>query len=246
MVVHLEGIMGRDAARAIQDVVVRSRPSEAGIVPTIMGAITMVVGATTVFVQLQSSLNNIWGVEASTRKSGFVAFVNARLASLAIVVAVGFVLLVSLLVSVALRAAISYANNWVAVGSWTLTASELVISFVVFTLLFALIFQVLPDVHIAWRDVWAGAAITATLFIIGRYLIALYLAYAAPGSAFGAAGSLVLILMWVYYSSLILLFGAALTRARTLAAGREVVPCREAVRVRQRPPQDESPPSPCI
>jgi membrane protein len=233
IVAQLEAFVGREGARAVEDAVSRSRIEVAGIFPTLAGVAALMVGATTVFAQMQTSLNSIWGVIAKPQRSGILVFLKSRILSLAIVLTIGFILLVSLLLSVALRAIIRYAEYWIPLHGALLTGAELLLSLVVITLLFAVIFKVLPDVHVAWQDVWTGAAITAAMFIVGRHLIALYLAYAAPGSTYGAAGSLVLILLWVYYSSLILLFGAAFTKARTLASGRRVVPGRMAVRVRQ-------------
>jgi membrane protein len=233
VVAQLEGSIGADAARAVEDAVARSRLEATGILPMLAGVIALLIGSTTVFAQMQISLNRIWGVVARPQRSGLLILVKARLLALAIVVAIGFILLVSLLVSVALRAIVRYAESWVPFPGVVLTATEFALSFVVITLLFAVIFKVLPDVQIAWEDVWAGAAITAVLFTIGRYLIAVYLTYATPESAYGAAGSLVLLLLWVYYSSLILLFGAALTHARTLASGKVVVPSATAVRVKE-------------
>lgn len=154
-----------------------------------MGIVALLIGATTVFAQMH-----------------------------AIVLTIGFILLVSLLITVAVRAIVRYAEGWIPFPTLVLTGTELLLSLAVVTLLFAVIFKILPDVRIAWGDVWLGAAITAVLFTMGRYLIAMYLAYTAPESPYGAAGSLVLLLMWVYYLSLILLFGAALTNARTLTS----------------------------
>jgi membrane protein len=182
---------------------------------------------------MQISLNRIWGVVAKPRKSSILILLKNRLLSLAIILTIGFILLVSLLLNVALRAIVAYAESWVPIPPLLLSSIELVLSLVVITALFAVMFKVLPDVVVDWQDVWAGAAITAVLFIAGRYGIAFYLAYTAPASTYGAAGSLVLILLWVYYSSLILFFGAALTKARVLAAGKAVVPRALAVRVRE-------------
>jgi membrane protein len=233
IVARLEELVGAEGARAVQDVVSRSRIQVAGILPTLAGLGALIFGATTVFAQMQISLNSIWGVRAKPRKSGLVVLVKSRILSLTIVLAIGFILLVSLLLSVALRAVMRYAESWIPLHPSVVTGAELLLSFAVITLLFAVIFKVLPDVIINWQDVWTGAAMTAALFIVGRHLIAVYLAYMAPASSYGAAGSLVLVLLWVYYSSLILLFGAAFTKARTLAAGKPVVPGAMAVRVRQ-------------
>jgi membrane protein len=230
---QLDEFIGTDAARAVEDAVARSRPEVAGLLPTATGLFALLVGATTVFAQMQISLNRIWGVAAKPRRSSILILLKNRMLSLAIILIIGFILLVSLLLSVALSAIVTYAEGWVPVPPLLLSGVELVLSLVVVTALFAVIFKVLPDVVLDWRDVWIGAAITAILFIAGRYGIAFYLAYTAPASTYGAAGSLVLILLWVYYSSLILFFGAALIKARVLAAGKKVVPRKMAVTVRE-------------
>jgi membrane protein len=230
---QLDDFVGTDAARAVEDAVARSRLEVAGIVPTLTGVLALLIGATTVFAQMQISLNRIWGVVVKPQKSGILILIKNRILSLAIVLIIGFVLLVSLLLSVALRAVVAYAENWIPVPALVLTGAEFLLSLLVITALFAVIFKVLPDAMIDWEDVWAGAAITAVLFIAGRYVIAMYLAYTAPASTYGAAGSLVLLLLWVYYSSLILFFGAALTKARVLASGKAVVPRAMAVLVKE-------------
>jgi membrane protein len=233
IVSRLDEFVGLDAARAVEDAVARSRPEVVGLVPTLIGVLALLVGATTVFAQMQISLNRIWGVVARPRRSSVLILLKNRVLSLTIILTIGFILLVSLLLNVALRAIVAYAESWVPVPPVLLTTAELTLSIVVITTLFAVIFKVLPDVVLAWQDVWVGAVMTALLFVAGRYGIAMYLAYTAPASAYGAAGSLVLVLLWVYYSSLILFFGAALTKARVLAAGRPVVPRALAVRVRE-------------
>jgi membrane protein len=239
IVAQLEDFVGREGARAVEDAVSRSRIEVAGIIPTLAGLTALIVGATTVFAQMQISLNSIWGVVATPQRSGILVFLKNRILSLAIVLTIGFVLLVSLLLSVALRAVIRYAEYWIPLNGVVLTGADLLLSLVVITLLFAVIFKILPDVQIAWQDVWTGAAITAAMFIVGRHFIALYLSYTAPASTYGAAGSLVLVLLWVYYSSLILLFGAAFTKAKTLASGRRVIPGKMAVRVRREIVEEE-------
>ena len=230
---QLDEFIGGDAAQAVQDAVARSRPEVAGIWPTVTGVVALVLGATTVFAQMQISLNRIWGVVAKPKKSGLLILVKNRVLSLALILMIGFILLVSLLLSVTLRAVVRYAESWIPIPTLLLSGIELLLSLVVITALFAIIFKILPDAVVDWEDVWSGAAATAVLFITGRYLIAFYLAYTAPDSTYGAAGSLVLILLWVYYSSLILFFGAALTKARLLAAGKQVIPRALAVRVRE-------------
>ena len=182
---------------------------------------------------MQISLNRIWGVASKPQRSSIVVLLKNRMLSLAIILTIGFILLVSLLLNVALRAAIRYAEGWIVVPPLLLTSAELLLSLAIVTVLFAVMFKVLPDAVIDWRDVWVGAGVTAVLFVTGRYLIAMYLAYTAPGSAYGAAGSLVIVLLWVYYSSLIFFFGAAFTKARVIASGKRVVPRAMAVRVRE-------------
>jgi membrane protein len=244
IVARLDEFIGRDAAQAVEEAVARSRPEVAGLGPTVAGILALLVGATTVFAQMQISLNRIWGVVARPRKSSILILLKNRMLSLAIILMIGFVLLVSLLLNVTLRAIVTYAESWVPVPPGLLTATELVLSLVVITTLFAVIFKVLPDVVVGWEDVRVGAAMTAGLFVAGRYGIAAYLAYTAPASAYGAAGSLVLILLWVYYSSLILFFGAALTKARLLSAGKPIVPRAMAVRVREEIVEEEATPGP--
>ena len=233
IVAQLQDVMGRDAAVAVEQAVARSRIKESGLLPTLLGIGALVAGATTVFSQMQFSLNTIWGVAARPDRNTVLAFVKTRLLSLTVVLAIGFVLLVSLLMGVALRAVLHFANRFVPAVATLLSGAELLVSLLAVALLFAAIFKVLPDVLVRWRDVAVGALVTAFLFSVGRHGIATYLAYTATASAYGAAGSVVLILLWVYYSSLILLFGAAFTRSHLQSRGRDVVPRAPAVLVRR-------------
>lgn len=233
IVAQLQDVMGRDAAVAVEQAVARSRIEETGLLPTVLGVSALLVGATTVFGQMQFSLNTIWGVTARPNANSLLQFLKNRLLSLAVVLSIGFVLLVSLLLGVTLRAMLHFANRFVPEVQALLSGTELVASGVAIALLFGAIFKVLPDVVLRWRDVAVGAAVTAVLFSFGRYAIAAYLAYTATASAYGAAGSVVLILLWVYYSSLILLFGAAFTKVHLLSRGRLVVPRNSAVLVRR-------------
>lgn len=233
IVEELQGVIGTEAATVVQTAVANSRVEQSGIWPTVLGVALTLVGATTVFAQMQVSLNRIWGVVPRPERSGIVRFVIARALSLTIVLVIGFILLVSLLLSVALRALMEYAEAWLPMPGFVVVALDVSVSTAVITALFAAMFRVLPDVTLAWRDVLVGAAITAGLFTLGRTLIAIYLAHTAPASAYGAAGSLVLLLLWVNYSSLILLFGAAVTRAHLEARGLPIVPRSTAVRVKR-------------
>jgi len=225
-------LVGEQAALAVQEAVQRSRPEQAGMLPTVVGIGTMLFGATTVFAQMQGSLNHFWDVRARPSRSGILTFLMVRLLSLGMVLSIGFLLLMSFAVSVAISGILEYAGHWMPVPAAITAAVDLILTLVVTTALFGLLFKVLPDVHLEWRDVWRGAFFTALLFVLGQYLISFYLTRIAPASAFGAAGSLVLVLFWVYYSSLILFFGTALTKATIVRRDCTVVPKKTAVRVR--------------
>lgn len=228
---QLDGLIGPDAARTVQEAVRRSQLDPAGMVATVLGIGALLFGATTVFAQMQASLNQFWGVVAKPSRSGLVVFLTTRLVSLGVVLVIGFLLLTSLLLSMAIVAIISYAEEWMPIPPLAVSAIDLALSLGSATLLFAMIFKILPDVQLQWRDVWRSAFLTAALFVVGQYLISLYLTQTAPGSAYGTAGSLVLVLMWVYYSSLILFMGTALTRAFIEQRGDAVVPKPTAVRL---------------
>ncbi|WP_407278001.1 YihY/virulence factor BrkB family protein [Aromatoleum evansii] len=239
MAQQLEAAIGPQAAQAVQTAVKASRIQQSGILPTLAGFGAMLFGATTVFGQMQTALNAIWCVAPRPTRSSIFIYVKGRLLSMTIVLAIGFVLLVSLLLSVAVRAVVEFASDWVPIPPPLLIGLDWGVSLLVVTLLFATIFRVLPDVVLRWRDVWLGAMVTALLFAVGRSLIALYLSTTATASTYGAAGSLVLLLMWVNYSSLILLLGAAFTRANVEARGRVIRPRITAVRVHRELMQDD-------
>lgn len=232
IVAQLQGTLGEEAARAVEQAVAASRVEETGILPSLLGFGGLLIGATTVFAQMQFSLNTIWGVTAKPSRNSVLLFLKQRLLSLAVVLAIGFILLVSLMVGIMLRAMLQTVGDTMPLMGPLATGAEFVISMVVIAALFATIFKVLPDVVLGWRDVLLGAVVTALLFAIGRSAIAAYLAYTATASTYGAAGSVVMILLWVYYSSLILLFGAAFTRSYLIARGRPVVPRNSAVIVK--------------
>jgi membrane protein len=191
----------------------------------------LLFGATTVFAQMQVSLNQIWGVAARPSRSGIAVFVTTRLLSLGLVLIIGFLLLTSLVLSMSVVALIRYAEYWIPIPSFAIAAIDLTVSLGIATVLFATIFKVLPDVELEWRDMWESGFLTAVLFVLGQYMISLYLTTTAPASAYGAAGSLVLVLFWVYYSSLIVFFGAAFTRVRMGHRQRGVVPKKTAAKV---------------
>jgi membrane protein len=230
---QLQEYIGDEGAGAVETALADSRFETAGVFPTIAGILALIVGATTQFAQMQSSLNSIWGVKAKPERSGILVLLVTRLLSLTIVLSIGFILLVSFLLSIAVSAAIRIGADWIPFSGAVLTGADFLLSLVIVTLLFAMIFKVLPDVELEWSNVWAGALLTAFLFLVGRYGISFYLTYTAPDSTYGAAGSLVILLLWVYYSSLILLYGVAFTKARRLAMGRPIIPRKLAVRVRE-------------
>jgi membrane protein len=227
----ISDLVGEQAAAAVEDAVRRSRPEEAGILPTLLGVGALLFGATTVFAQMQSSLNQFWGVRAKPTRSGVLTFLTVRLLSLSMVLIIGFLLLMSFAVSLAITGILEYAEHWIPVPPVLIAAVDLAVSLLVTSLLFGMIFKVLPDVRLQWRDVWRGALFTAILFVLGQYLISLYLTHVAPTSTYGAAGSLVMVLFWVYYSSLILFFGTSLAKVAILHRDGAVTPKHKAVRM---------------
>ena len=229
---QIDNLIGPEAAQAVQGAVSRARLSEAGLLPTALGVAALLLGSTTVFAQLQTSLNQFWDVVAKPSRSSIVVFMTTRLASLSLVVVIGFLLLTSFVVSMSIAAVIQFAEEWIPVPSAVVAVIDIGASLLIATLLFAMIFKILPDVRLHWRDMWKGAFITALLFVGGQSLISLYLTRTAPASTYGAAGSLVMVLLWVYYSSLILFFGAALTRATIGLRGDRIIPKATAVRVK--------------
>lgn len=204
---QIRGLVGQQGAEAVQAMILNTSKPGAGIVATILGVITLLFGASGVFGQLQDALNTIWEVTPRPDR-GVLRILRDRFWSFTIVLGTGFLLLVSLILSATLAGLSTYFQNLVPglVQLWQFV--NFVVSFGIVTLLFALIYRLIPDAKVAWNDVWIGAAVTAFLFSIGRYLIGLYLGSSAIGSAYGAAGSLVIVLVWVYYSAQILLFGA--------------------------------------
>lgn len=229
IVAQFQDVMGEDAARVVENAVSQSRIEESGLFPTLAGVAALVVGATTVFAQMQHSLNVIWSVAAKPSRNNLLILLKNRFFSLMVVLAIGFVLLVSLMLGVALQAVLNFTVQFLPFVKVLLGGTEFIVALVVITGLFATIFKVLPDVILSWRDVFFGAVVTALLFSLGRYGIAAYLAYTATASTYGAAGSVVLILLWVYYSSLILLYGAAFTRVQLQARGGSIRPRSTAV-----------------
>ena len=208
---QLAGLMGEEGAGTV-DALLRAanRPDEGGIA-ALISIFVLVIGATTVINELQSDLDRIWHAPAAHTGSGARAFLRARFVSVVVILTIAFVLMVSLVFSAAVAAVAKWWGD--AAGRWQFVARalDLGLSFAVMTLLFALIYKIVPRVRIAWRDVWVGAAVTSLLFAVGKVLIGIYLGRSGISTGFGAAGSLVLVMVWVYYSAQIFLVGAEFT-----------------------------------
>jgi membrane protein len=212
---QIRELTGDAGAETVRTVLESTTISGQSIGSMILGIITLLFGATTVFAQLQSSLNQIWDVKTAvktvTRRGLLWSLIRTRLLSLTLVLAVGFLLLVSLVVSAALAAFQAYLSRAFPGGGTLWQILNFLVSLLVISVLIAMVYRVLPDVRLDWPDVWVGAITTSLLFGVGKFLIGLYLGRASIGSSYGAAGSLVVFLVWVYYSSLIMFFGAEIT-----------------------------------
>lgn len=235
---QVRDIVGRDGAEQVQAMIESARErmsGSGGLLATLLGIGTLLFGATGAFAQLQDALNRAWEVEPDPESGGVKNFIFKRLLSFGMILGVAFLLLVSLVVSAAISVISAQAAHILPAGisSALLYAIQLALSLGIITLLFAAIFKVLPDAEIAWRDVWVGAAVTALLFVVGKFLLSFYFGRSDPGSTFGAAGSLVLILVWIYYSSMILLLGAEFTQVWARRHGSGIQPSEGAVRVVQ-------------
>lgn len=218
IVQQLNGAMGPASAHAIEEMLANAAKPKSGIIAGIIGVITLLMGASGVFGQLKDALNTIWDVKPD-KKGGVMKMIKDRFLSFAMVAGVGFLLLVSLVLDTAIAAMGSYAAHHMVGGEALWQAVQLVFSFCVITVLMAMIFRFLPDLKIEWRDVWLGAALTSLLFVIGKFALGIYFGKSAVGSSYGAAGSLVIVLLWVYYSAQILLFGAEFTQVYARAHG---------------------------
>ena len=216
---ELRDVMGHEGAVAVEGLLKSASEPEKSSLAAIVGLVTLLVGATTVLGELQSALDRIWRADTAPPAEGLWSWLRTRLLSLGMILTFGFLLLVSLVISAALAA----LGKWWGplFGGWdtVLQLINFAISFVIITLVFAIIYKSLPRVSVAWRDVWIGATVTALLFTIGKVLIGLYLGRTSTASAFGAAGSLVVLLVWVYYSAQIFLLGAEFTWVYTHRRG---------------------------
>jgi membrane protein len=228
---EMDKMIGAQGANAVRQVIESSRGLGKGFWAVSVGIITLMMGATAVFGELQSALNQIWDVKAKPDRGVIMSFIVDRVRSFSIAICVGFLLLVSLIISAVISWLQNYMNNWLPGIPWVWQMANVVASFFVIAVLFAAIYKFLPDVEISWKDVWIGAAVTALLFTIGKYAIGVYLGRTATASAFGAAGSLVVLLFWIYYSSLISFLGAEFTQVYARRYGPGIRPREHAVRV---------------
>ena len=240
---QLQGLIGQNGAQAIQDLLKNVSKPSSGIVATVTGVVVLVIGATSVFAELQDDLNRIWQVPAKQQVSSWWAFIRTRLLSIGMIFAMGFMLLVSLAASAAFDAFASWSTS--ALVGWEGFAHgvNFAVSFVLTTALFAMIYRFMPQATIEWRDVGIGALVTAALFAIGKTLIGLYIGKSALASGFGAAGSLAVLLAWVYYSAQIFLFGAEFTWAYAHAFGSRQGQEPEAVATATEPAKRPAAPS---
>ncbi len=220
---QIQGLVGKQSASLIQTMMSSTYHPGTNIIATVIGVVTLLLGAIGVFGQLQDSLNTVWEVQP-VASGGIMGMIRNRILSFGLLLATGFLLLVSLVLSAGLQATSQYFASALPIPPGTLEALNFVLSFLVITLLFAMIYKFLPDAEIHWRDVWHGAAFTALLFTIGKFLIGLYLGRSSVSSAYGAAGALVILLLWIYYSALILFFGAEFTRVYANTYGSKVEP----------------------
>ena len=233
IVEQLQGLLGKQAAQTIQEMLANASEPKSSALATVVGFVLVLVGATTVFAELQDDLDRIWKVPQRARPQGAWGWVRARMLSFGMVLAIGFLLLVSLVASAAISAVGAWGGGLF--GAWETLAHavEVVVSFALLSALFAVMYRFLPDVRIAWRDVAVGAIVTALLFTVGKFLIGLYIGKSSTASTFGAAGSLVVLLLWVYYSAQIFLFGAEFTAAYSHAYGSRRAPRRRRTPVRR-------------
>lgn len=209
---QIDHLVGQQGAIAVEELIHKASEPHQSRLATLISIVLLVIGATGVFAELKDSLDVIWEVK---RKPGLGiwAMAKTQLLAFAVVIGTGFLLLVSLVLTATLTAFSQWLGQWLPGTLWTAYVLDLLISFLIITLLFTLIFKLLPDVTVSWKDVWIGSVFTAVLFMVGKFLIGIYIGSASIGSIYGAAGSLVIVLVWTYYSSQILFFGAELIRA---------------------------------
>jgi len=229
----LSSFLGTTAASELQDIIRNASLTGKSNWAAVIGGFTLLIGATTVFGEIQDSINSIWGVKAKPRKKGWLRLIKNRVLSFSIVATLGFLLLVSLVISALIDALGQQLQaNFPNIAIVVFYMINTMLTVIITTILFGVIFRVLPDTETPWKDVWGGAFATAVLFMIGKGIIALYISKAGIGETYGAAGSLVILLVWVYYSAMILYLGAAITKEWAIRFGSGIHPDRDAATIR--------------
>jgi membrane protein len=216
---ELSSLIGDQGAQLIQTIVTAANDSDKGLVASLISGVVLLIGATSVFAELQSDLDRIWHVPPAQKPSGIWSVLRARIVSFGLILGLAFLLIVTLIVSAATAALGSFGSGMLPGSELLVQAINMLVSLAITTVLFAMIFKLMPSAHIAWRDVWIGAGVTAVLFEVGKLLIGLYLGKSSFAHAFAAAGSLVVLLAWVYYAACIFLLGAEFTKAYADAHG---------------------------
>lgn len=230
LVTQLRGLIGPQGAQFVQSMIRNAYESHSSILAAVFSVFMLLLGASAVFIQLRDSLNTIWHVQQ--KPTGTIrAFLRARAFSFAMILGIGFLLLVSLIISAALAAMSSYLTQLFNLISGLVIVFDFIVSFVGITAIFAFMFKFIPAATPRWKDVWVGAAVTSLLFSFGKFLIGLYLGQGAIGSTFGAASSLVVIMTWTFYSSQIFLYGAEFTRLYAIRFGSDILPNKDALRI---------------
>lgn len=230
---QLEGFVGHDTALQLQHIIKNASISGKSILSAVIGGVTLLIGATGVFAEIQDSINMIWGLKAKPKK-GLIIFLRTRILSFSVIASLGFLLLVSLGISALIESFSSRLQT--AYPHVTVTIFYIInilLTFVITTAIFGVVFKVLPDAKISWKDVTAGAIATALLFMLGKFAISYYISKINIGTTYGTAGSLVILLLWIYYSSIILYFGAEFTKVYALSSGKAIHPSQYAVTTQQ-------------
>jgi membrane protein len=228
LIAQMRDLVGEAGAELTRTVIQHTGGEARSVWSLVVGALLTLFGATTVFAQLQYALNRVWRVEAAPRAGVIMSFIKQRILSFALVLSIGFLLMVSLVVSAVLGAMRAFLDERFTEAALLIQGFDLAVSFSLATVLIAMMFRYLPDAEIEWRDVWHGAAITAVLFIVGKQVIGLYLGQTTIASSFGAAASVVIFMIWVYFAAVILLFGAEITQAVAAQRGARVAPTASA------------------
>jgi membrane protein len=227
---QVQGLAGQQTAQMVSEMLANFNRPGGGIITVVVGVVTLLIGATGVFGQLQDALNTIWEVEPKPNR-GILGIIKDRFLSFTMILGLSFMLMVSLVVSAGLTAVGTFFGNLIPLGEWFWQILNQLISIGVITILFALIFQILPDVDIAWKDVWVGALVTSILFNIGKFALGYYLGNSAVTSGYGAAGSIIVILLWVYYTAQILFLGAEFTQVYARRFGSKIAPSTNATQI---------------